>query len=856
MKTPGRATRVIPAAHFTWEAEDFDHVGEAANGTSAPGGNGGGLSSPRMRHQATLGFGDDGAAKKKSEKVKPARRRDTRCARCSYVTERIMTEYGRKIQIPMLLFIGAAQVFFFGMLWASVWRHEAEDPRDEERVSRYIEGFWAAWTFMSDGGTHAKVYYAEQRFLGGAITVFGIIYLAAVLAFIVDMVREKMDSMRVGKGQVHEKNHTVILHWTDRTIPLIQELCIANESEGGGVVVVLARESMETMTHELNTQLPKNMRLRTKIVCRYGNPAVVGDLIKVSADRAKAVVILASGRTADESDSTTLRCLLSIKSMGYKLSGHIVAEVRDVDNEPLLQLVGGKLIETFVSHDVLGRLMLMSVRQIGLANVYDSMLGFEGNEFYMKVWPELNGLRWSDVLERFPKAIPIGICTSAGIVHLAPSSDLLFCDGDQLIVIAEDSGSYKPEPPSRVEAGTLPPHHEPESKAEKVLICGWRRDIRDILKLLDRVVTPNSEVHTMTHSVLPSLRNQQLLDEGLNVNDLQHIQLIHQSGNTSSRRRLDALPLHEYTSCLIFADQSYEEDTMQADSHSLATLVLIRDIQGKRQTQVSSPITCEVLDSRTQRTISGQRQLSLMSDFVQSNKFVARILAMIAENRNVRVILNELLGATGAALLIVPSENYVYKDEHISFWAVAKRAQQRGACLIGYQEKRAGSQRKTTLNPTDKFKAISWTHYDLAIIAVNHPLDIDHTEDAPADERKSSVNLACSVEAFSAKVTSHGNTSQDIRLDMSDDQEAFAHEAAHETVIPDEGGICASADTAASAMVKMASQYCQMMTEEEKVRFGNSLGAFGSSIKNGIFPTSGWNSMSSGEPSELTPRES
>merc|ERR1719491_2575575 len=135
----------------------------------------------------------------------------------------------------------------------------------------------------------------------------------------------------------------------------------------------------------------------------------------------------------------------------------------------------------------------------------------------------------------------------------------------------------------------------------------------------------------MTHSVKAESRNDQLSEEGLNTADLRNITLIHHWGNTSVRRRLEALPLEHYTACMIFADQSYEEDTMQADSHSLATLVLIRDIQARRQRDITCPVSCEVLDSRTRTTIAGQRQLSLMADFVQSNKFVARILAMISQ---------------------------------------------------------------------------------------------------------------------------------------------------------------------------------------------------------------------------------
>lgn len=41
----------------------------------------------------------------------------------------------------------------------------------------------------------------------------------------------------------------------------------------------------------------------------------------------------------------------------------------DLDNEPLVKLVGGELIETVVAHDVIGRLMIQCALQPGLAQV-------------------------------------------------------------------------------------------------------------------------------------------------------------------------------------------------------------------------------------------------------------------------------------------------------------------------------------------------------------------------------------------------------------------------------------------------------------------------------------------------------
>lgn len=784
---------------------------------------------------------------------------DTRSKRFFYKIEQAMAERGRVVQIPMLMTIGFFQVMVLGFLWSMVWRPEADDPRPEARRSRYIEGFWAAWTFMSDGGTHAKVFHAEQRFVGGLITTCGIIYMATVLAFIVDMVREKMDAMRVGKGQVHEGGHTVILHWTDRTIPLILELAIANESEGGGTLVILAKESTETMQTELAMQLPKFLRRGTKIVVRYGNPAVVGDLIKVSADRAKAVIILASGQSADEADSQTLRCILSLKSMGYKMQGHMVAEVRDVDNEQLLQLVGGKIIETFVSHDVLGRLMLMSVRQLGLANIYDAMLGFEGSEFYVKEWPELVGVPFGELSERFPHAVPIGICARTGALYLNPPLERVLEDGDQVVVIAEDDDSYSPCPPEEIEVGDPPPAQTPEIVAEKLLICGWRRDIRDVLKVLDCVQPKGSQVHMMTHAVPIERRNQQLLEEGLNVADLRNISISHYAGNTSVRRRLESLPLETYSACLIFADQAYEEDAMQADSHSLATLVLIRDVQSSRQEQVTCPITCEVLDSRTHRMITKQKQLSLLSDFVQSNKFVARILAMIAEQRSIKLILDELLGPSGNSLLIVPSCWVVGDDEVCSFWQVAKRVAARNAVLIGCQEH--GASKQTFLNPQNKKEEIvDWGKYDLAIVAGNRPVNgcatmgigsmgeegVETVEPGGEFERKISPEagdcgrkirnsnngqqMRRSVTTSDAAVLLDrvsGDTEERNAADA--DRERFKGHMSAETAA-DEGCLV---DGGCSAIMRLAGKFWPLMSDAEQRRFGLALEHLGHVVKSG-----------------------
>ena len=119
-----------------------------------------------------------------------------------------------------------------------------------------------------------------------------------------------------------------------------------------------------------------------------------------------------------------------------------MAEVRDKDNEALIHLIGRGNVEAVVSPRIIGRLMLMSVRQPGLAEVYGSVLGFGGDEFYTKHWKKLIGVKYKDVHLMLPDAVPVGV--KLALRHrpssLAdPRHDYVMGPSDELVVIAEDA---------------------------------------------------------------------------------------------------------------------------------------------------------------------------------------------------------------------------------------------------------------------------------------------------------------------------------------------------------------------------------------------------------------------------------
>ncbi|KAG6550567.1 hypothetical protein Mapa_007936 [Marchantia paleacea] len=596
------------------------------------------------------------------------------------------------------------------------------------------EALWRAWTYVADAGNHADSEGTGPRVVSICISFGGMLIFALMLGLVSDAISEKVDSLRKGKSEVIESNHTLILGWSDKLGSLLKQLSIANQSLGGGVVVVLAEREKEEM--ELDIAKMEFDFMGTSVICRSGSPLIMADLKKVSVSKARAIIVLAEVENADQSDARVLRVVLSLTGVKEGLRGHIVVELSDLDNEQLVKLVGGDLVETVVAHDVIGRLMIQCARQPGLAQIWEDILGFDNAEFYVKRWPELDGKRFEEVLLSFPDAIPCGVKVAAdkGNIVLNPEDDYVMAEGDELLVIAEDDDTYSPAEMPKIRKGSLPRVVSPPKLPEKILFCGWRRDIDDMILVLEAFLASGSELW-MFSEVPIAEREKKLMDGGMNPHMLINITLVHREGNAVIRRHLESLPLETFDSILILADEALEDSVVNADSRSLATLLLIRDIQSKRmpyqasknvqvraagasqsswiremqQASDQSIIISEILDSRTKNLVS----VSKISDYVLSNELVSMALAMVAEDKQINRVLEELFAEEGNEMYIRPGEMYLYDQEELSFYDIMARARQRQEIVIGY---RLASQDRAIINPPNKLTVQKWSLEDVFIV--------------------------------------------------------------------------------------------------------------------------------------------
>ena len=664
---------------------------------------------------------------------------------------------------------------------------------DHDDFDTISEAAWTSWTYVVDPGAQAD---APSEFLPRTvslvITLGGLLVFALLIGIVGESIGEKLEDLKTGKSRVFESGHTLMLNWNDKSLAVIQQIALANESEGGGVMVVLSKFEKEELEERLESAInakenPLDL-MGTEVVFRQGNPILENELKKVSASTARAIIALTPPDfDSDEADANMLRQVLALKALdedfGSDGERHVVVELQDVDNKELINMVAPDIAEVVVNHDMIGRLMLQCARTPELAYVLDSMMGFEGDyffesdlvfytridvrficyifhsinscntgsEFYFDTWPELYGKTFKEITVRFDDAIPVGFRSGGGDVRINPENDDIYQEGEEILVLAEDDDSYQPNDGLYpLTAGECAGGEEEclisndaIRPPEKVLFCGWRRDMSDLISQLDEFVPPNSELWLL-NQIPANMREERLLDGG-NKSELRlkNLTIKNVVGNHIIRRDLkriwntnahgeytgEKITLDEFDSILILSDEtamkSGEKGSTSSDSRSLAAVLIIQDMMDKmyevkKKKFASNPEmikppcvpVSEILDTRTKSLLN----VANCKGYVLSNQIVSSVMAQVAEEKDINIVLSELFSSAGSETYIRSIEKFVDLDEEdtLSFWDVVLKARQYREVVVGYKPANLdfADAKELIINPPNKSLPRRWEKGD------------------------------------------------------------------------------------------------------------------------------------------------
>jgi len=536
----------------------------------------------------------------------------------------------------------------------------------------FIEASWESLMRTLDPGTMGGDTGWGFRIVMLCVTLGGIFIVSTLIGVLASGISNKLDELRKGHSFVVEKDHTLILGWSEKVYAIISELLIANENQKNPVIVILGHKDKVEMEDEIKSKIPDTKN--TRIICRSGSTIDMNDLDIVNPHESRSIIILAQEES--DPDISVIKTILALTNNPNRRKEpyHIVAEISDHKNKGVAEMIASGEVTLVHTEDLISRVIAQSCRQSGLSVVYTELLDFDGDEIYFQEESGLNGKSFKDAIMSYEDSAVIGIRKTSGEIKINPTMDTKFNSGDKVVAISKDDDTIVLNSRSDygINEAAFSTGEDDKAFVEHTIILGWNIKACSIARELDNylgdgstltVVAEGDDIENKIEHLKSSLKNQK-------VNYI--------TGNISDRELLDSLELQKYNHIILlsYSDSMPEQE---ADSKSLITLLHLRNIEEK--TGYDFTIVSEMMDIRNKELA----EVTEADDFIISNKLISLMLSQLSENKELKAVFDDLFDADGSEIYVKPVTNYVKPGISVNFYTLCEAAARKGEIAIGYR---------------------------------------------------------------------------------------------------------------------------------------------------------------------------
>lgn len=610
----------------------------------------------------------------------------------------------------LIVWLGVVSVVMILVLSAIVWVAGFAPAEDGQPGPGFVAITWMALMRTLDAGTMGGDQGSWSFLLSMlAITFGGIFVISALIGALSGVIDEKMSELRKGRSRVLENGHTLILGWSPRVFTIVSELATANENQRRATVVIMADKDKVEMEDELRERVGDFKT--TKVVCRSGNPADMGDLEIANVQGSKSIILLPP--LGEDPDIETIKTLLAVTNSPDRRPEpyHIVAEIRNPRNLQVAKLVGRDEAELVLVPDLLARITVQTCRQSGLSVVYQELLDYGGDEIYFKNEKTIAGKAFGDILGLYPQSSIIGLRQASGAILLNPPMELVVGAGDQVIAISSDDDTVVvSKEPAAIDAAAIAVASSPRApQPEHTLILGWNGTAPLILRELNAYVAPGSHAWMVGEFPAGVEATQAQLAATTNLTISLH------AGDATDRAMLDGLQIPRFDHVMLLSPEIDDghEDEQKADARTLVTLLHLRDIREQSGRRFS--IVSEMLDIRN-RALA---EVTRADDFIVGDQLASLLLTQISENKELNAVFSDLFDPAGSEIYLKPIGDYVKPGVEMSYATVVESARRRGQIAIGYRLHRHSTDKNqaygVATNPA-KSTRVTFTEADSVIV--------------------------------------------------------------------------------------------------------------------------------------------
>ncbi|MBL4609052.1 CASTOR/POLLUX-related putative ion channel [Halopseudomonas sp.] len=623
--------------------------------------------------------------------------------RLRYILERQLIKGVHYQLLVVALFIGLISLIGGWLAWPTA---QADVP--------LADSVWWAFLRLTDPGYLGDDEGTWRRIISTALTIMGyVVFMGTLVAIMTRWLISKMGVLEEGLTPVTISNHVVILGWTNRTIPLVQEIM----DSAGGIqrllrsldtrrlrLVILSDTVNIERTHELR-DTPGIGRGFKDIILRSGTPLQPEALHRVACLQAAVVMIPGrsqGGSTLVTGDMETIKALLTLHAQGSQ-SGqplpYVVAEIEDVRKHNVMRRAYPGPLEIIASDAIVSRLMAQAILHPGLPEFYGEVMSVhDGNEIYLRSTPACEGSTLADVAANCPKAILLGLVRPDGDSWRTrlnvPTSEKVL-PGDKLVMLArhyEDADpAQKSDKPARawqrsdhVKAALTT---QQASGTRSVLILGWNRRLPALVHELATYRDQHFRV-----MMVSTLEVDVQRDSIAQYSELaQAVPSEHLQADFMAETTLRKILQTEWDSILLVSSDRLDSGE-EADARAMVGYMAVDELLQERKHRPQ--LLLELSDPANEELVVRNRSESIISPMILSH-----LMAQIAQRRELGLVFEELF-TVGGPEIIYREQNEYPMQSVTTFADLEAVAGLQGETALGvYRAMPDGEGRRLQLNP-------------------------------------------------------------------------------------------------------------------------------------------------------------
>jgi ion channel POLLUX/CASTOR len=569
---------------------------------------------------------------------------------------------------------------------------------------------WWAFLRLSDPGYLGDDEGALLRFVSTILTVLGyVVFLGALVAIMTQWLNQRMRALEAGLTPIAQREHVLIIGWTNRTPTLVQELVMSSarvrrflELHGTRTlrIAILANEVTTELGIELRDRLGRLWNER-QVILRTGSPLRIEHLQRVDFIHASAVIMpgtdFAEGGP-DQADTRTIKTLLSMTRHPQLESVAelplVVAEIFDARRSDVARRAYGGPVEILASDTIIGRLVAQNVRHPGLSHVFGELLTHgRGNKIYLRDCGSLAGLTFDELPARFDQAVLLGLVRRNGADDrplLNPPGDTVLHADDRLALVARSYPATEPGAPAGPVADrddVVPLPSESHDRPLRVLILGWSHKVPALLSEFDSYADERFSIDVVSTTAVGK-REAALQRHGVRP---ARITLRHIDADFAIPSVLERVDVTGYDNIVLLGSDRLGSGE-ESDARTIMGYLLLRDILPERG---GPAVLIELLDAGN---VSLFRKRS--TEVIVTPIVLSHMLAQVALRRELRGVFDELFGPGGAEIMFRRPADYGLAGGSTNFRAIEAAVASRGEIALGVRiATGAGEAAGALLNP-------------------------------------------------------------------------------------------------------------------------------------------------------------